>query len=88
MMHCTLIGDHSILIDFSKSSDALKDIHELSKLLLANKPLWAAEIVPGLDSLVIQLQYTHEGPNLTRQQAFAELEKIQHQLAKQKKRST
>ena len=88
MMHCTLIGDHSILIDFSKSSDALKDIHDLSKLLLTNKPLWAAEIVPGLDSLVIQLQYTHEGPNLTRQQAFAELEKIQHQLAKQKKRST
>ena len=88
MMHCTLIGDHSILIDFSKSSDALKDIHELSKLLLSNKPLWAAEIVPGLDSLVIQLQYTHESPKLTRQQAFAELEKIQQQLAKQKRGST
>ena len=88
MMHCTLIGDHSILIDFSKSSAALKDIHELSKLLLGSKPLWAAEIVPGLDSLVIQLQYTNQDPNLTRQQAFSGLEKIAQQLAKQKKRST
>lgn len=88
MMHCTLIGDHSILIDFSKSSNALKDIHELSKLLLASKSAWASEVVPGLDSLVIQLQYTNQDPNLTRQQAFADLEKISQQLAKQKKHST
>ena len=88
MMHCTLIGDHSILIDFSKSSNALKDIHELSKLLLASKPAWASEVVPGLDSLVIQLEYTNQDPNLTRQQAFADLEKISQQLVKQKKRST
>lgn len=88
MMHCTLIGDHSILIDFSKSTQALKDIHELSKLLLADKPLWAAEIVPGLDSLVIQLQSGLEEPSLTRQHAFAELEKINKQREKQKKRST
>ncbi|QWE21056.1 5-oxoprolinase/urea amidolyase family protein [Polynucleobacter sp. AP-Kolm-20A-A1] len=88
MMHCTLIGDHSILIDFSKSTQALKDIHELSKLLLADKPLWAAEIVPGLDSLVIQLQSGVDEPSLTRQHAFAELEKINKQREKQKKRST
>ena len=88
MMHCTLIGDHSVLIDFSKSKDALKEIHELSKLLFANKPLWAAEIVPGLDSLVIQLQYGQDNPYEIRQTAFADLEKIAKQLEKQKKSKT
>ncbi|MBU3616882.1 urea amidolyase family protein [Polynucleobacter sp. JS-Polo-80-F4] len=88
MMHCTLIGDHSISIDFSKSKQALKDIHELSKLLLADKPIWAAEIVPGLDSLVIQLQSGIEEPSFTRQQAFADLEKVSKQQEKLKKRST
>lgn len=88
MMHCTLIGDHSVLIDFSKSTHPLKDIHELSRLLFANRPLWAAEIVPGLDSLVIQLQYSLEDPELTRQQAFLDLEKIGKQLEKQGKRKT
>jgi len=88
MMHCTLIGDHSVLIDFSKSKDALKEIHELSKLLFANKPLWAAEIVPGLDSLVIQLQFGQKNPHEIRQTAFADLEKIAKQLEKQKKSKT
>jgi KipI family sensor histidine kinase inhibitor len=88
MMHCTLIGDHSVLIDFSKSKDALKEIHELSKLLFANRPLWAAEIVPGLDSLVIQLQFGQKNPHEIRQTAFADLEKIAKQLEKQKKSKT
>ena len=69
MMHCTLIGDHSVLIDFSKSKNALKEIHELSRLLFASKPEWAAEIVPGLDSLVIQLQYPTADTIQTREQA-------------------
>jgi KipI family sensor histidine kinase inhibitor len=88
MMHCTLIGDHSVLIDFSKSRAPLEDIHALSRLLFANKPLWAAEIVPGLDSLVVQLQYGTQDPQWARQQAFADLEKIGKQLAKQKGRKT
>jgi len=87
-MHCILIGDHSVLIDFSKSDQALKDIHEISKLLFANKPVWAAEIVPGLDSLVIQLQYGLNDPRLTREAALAELEKVGKQLEKQKKATT
>jgi KipI family sensor histidine kinase inhibitor len=88
MMHCTLIGDHSVLIDFSKSKDALKEIHELSKLLFANKPLWAAEIVPGLDSLVIQLQYGQNNPHEIRQTAFADLEKIAKQLEEHRESKT
>jgi KipI family sensor histidine kinase inhibitor len=82
MMHCTLIGDHSVLIDFSKSKNALKEIHELSRLLFARKPEWAAEIVPGLDSLVIQLQYPSADTIQTREQAFADLEKLGNQLEK------
>ncbi|ANI99021.1 hypothetical protein A8O14_02265 [Polynucleobacter wuianus] len=88
MMHCTLIGDHSVLIDFSKSNQALKDIHELSKLLFANKPSWATEIVPGLDSLVVQLKYELNDPKQIRQTAFTDLEKIGKQLEKQKKGKT
>ncbi len=88
MMHCTLIGDHSVLIDFSKSNQVLKDIHELSKLLFANKPSWAAEIVPGLDSLVVQLQYELNDPKQIRQTAFTDLEKIGKQLEKRTKGKT
>ncbi|QWD63628.1 5-oxoprolinase/urea amidolyase family protein [Polynucleobacter sp. MWH-UH2A] len=87
-MHCTLIGDHSVLIDFSKSSEPLKSIHALSKTLFANQPAWAAEIVPGLDSLVIQLQCTTENPKATREQALADLKKIGEQFEKQKNRKT
>jgi KipI family sensor histidine kinase inhibitor len=88
MMHCTLIGDHSVLIDFSKSKNSLKDIHDLSRLLFATKPEWAAEIVPGLDSLVIQLQYPSADPIQTREQAFADLEKLGKQLEKLKSSKT
>lgn len=87
-MHCTLIGDHSILVDFSKSNEPLKSIHMLSKVLFANKPTWAAEIVPGLDSLVVQLQRTIGDPKTIREQALTDLEKIGAQFAKQKTRKT
>lgn len=87
-MHCTLIGDHSVLIDFSKSSEPLKSIHALSKALFANQPSWASEIVPGLDSLVIQLQCTNENPKTIREQALADLKKIGEQFEKQKNRKT
>lgn len=87
-MHCTLIGDHSVLIDFSKSSEPLKSIHALSKALFADQPAWATEIVPGLDSLVIQLQSTSENPKAIREQALADLKKIGEQFEKQKNRKT
>ena len=87
-MHCTPIGDHSILIDFSKSIEPLKSIHALSKALFANKPSWAAEIVPGLDSLVIQLQCTTENLKAAREQALVDLKKMGEQFEKQKNRKT
>ncbi len=83
MMHCTPLGDHSLLIDFSESKNPLKEIHGLSKLLFTNKPIWAAEIVPGLDTLVIQLSYTNQSPAQVREQAMYALEKINTQLQKQ-----
>jgi len=84
MMHCTLIGDHSVLIDFSKSPSPLKDIHGISKMLLENKPSWASEIVPGLDSLVIQLHYSEGNPELTRSLAISELTRLTEKFQKQK----
>ena len=87
-MHCTLIGDHSVLIDFSKSNEPLTSIHALSKVLFANQPAWAAEIVPGLDSLVIQLQRNTKDPKTVREQALADLQKIGEQFEKQKSRKT
>ena len=88
MMHCTLIGDHSVLMDFSKSPNPLKDIHGISMMLFDNKPSWASEIIPGLDSLVIQLEYSGDKPELTRSLAIAELtqlaEKFQKQQVKKK----
>ena len=84
MMHCTPLGDHSLLIDFSESKNPLKEIHGLSKLLFTNKPTWAAEIVPGLSTLVIQLSYRDQNPKQVREQAIKELEKISTQLQKLK----
>ena len=81
-MHCTLIGDHSVLIDFSKSKEPLKSIHALSKALFANKPTWAAEIVPGLDSLVIQLQRTTGDPKTAREQALVDLQAIGEEIGR------
>ena len=83
MMHCTPLGDHSLLIDFSESKSPLKEIHGLSKLLFTNKPVWAAEIVPGLSTLVIQLNYRDQTPKQVREQAIKDLEKISPQLQKQ-----
>jgi KipI family sensor histidine kinase inhibitor len=88
MMHCTLIGDHSILIDFSKSSEPLKGIHELSQMLFANQPSWAAEIVPGLDSLIIRLRDSVGDLKVTREQALEDVQKITAQLEKLKRRET
>jgi KipI family sensor histidine kinase inhibitor len=84
MMHCTPLGDHSLLIDFSESKNPLKEVHGLSKLLFANKPVWAEEIAPGLDTLVIQLNYTNQTPAQVREQAIYALEKINTQLQKQR----
>jgi len=84
MMHCTPLGDHSLLIDFSESKNPLKEIHGLSKLLFTNKPAWAAEIVPGLSTLIIQLNYTDQAPKRVREQAIKDLEKIGTQLKKQR----
>ena len=85
MMHCTLIGDHSVLADFSKSPNPLSEIHGISKLLFANKPEWAAEIIPGLDSLIVQLKYCSDSPNAVRKRAIEELEKLEKQFLKQNK---
>ncbi|QWE16040.1 5-oxoprolinase/urea amidolyase family protein [Polynucleobacter sp. AP-Nino-20-G2] len=84
MMHCTLIGDHSVLMDFSKSMNPLEQIHGISKMLFTNKPSWAAEITPGLDSLVIKLQYLDGEPDSTRNLAIAELTKLAEKFQKLK----
>lgn len=85
MMHCTPIGDHSVLADFSKSPNPLSEIHGISKLLFANKPEWAGEIIPGLDSLIVQLKYSSEFPSVVRKRAIEELENLEKQFLKQKK---
>lgn len=83
MMQCIPLGDHGLLLDFSKSKNPLKEIHGLSKLLFANKPSWATEIVPGLDSLVIELTFNNHRPEDIRTQATHVIEKMLVQLAKQ-----
>ena len=87
-MHCTPIGDHSVLIDFSKSIEPLKSIHALSKILFANQPTWAAEIVPGLDSLVVQLRCTTGSLKTAREEALKDLQKIGKQFEKQQNSET
>jgi len=88
MMHCTPLGDHSLLIDFSESKNPLKEIHGLSKLLFTNKPVWAAEIVPGLSTLVIQLNYRDQTPKQVREQAncssMRSLSRGDHQTSQEK----
>ncbi len=60
----------------------------MSKILFAYQLEWASEIIPGLDSLVIQLKSALGNPKLFRQQAFTELEKIIKELEKKKKLKT
>lgn len=85
MMHCTLIGDHSVLADFSKSPNPLSEIHGISNLLFANKPEWAGEIIPGLESLIVQLKHSSDNPSVVRRRAIDELEKLGEKFLKQKR---
>lgn len=84
MINYSVLGDSSLLLDFSNSSQPLRDIHGLSKLLFANKPEWALEIVPGLDSLVIELNYQNQNPKQVRTQSIEALKKLSAALIKQR----
>jgi KipI family sensor histidine kinase inhibitor len=84
-MHYKFIGDHSVLIDFSESLKPLEEIHQLSKYLHANRPIWALDIIPGLDSLVIRLNYPIEEPIIKRNTAVQELKKIYESFVEQYK---
>ena len=83
-MQCTFLGDHSLLMDFSSSPSPLREVHGISQILFANKPSWASEVIPGLDSLVIQLRYTYQDPKITRETAQNELHQIAVQFQQKK----
>ena len=88
MMQCTALGDRSLLLDFSGSANPLQEIHGLSSELFFLKPQWASEIIPGLDSLVIELNFTNAQPAQVRLVAQKELEKIYAAFVKRKNKNS
>ena len=87
MMQCTALGDRSLLLDFSDSAKPLQEIHGLSSELFLLKPQWAMEIIPGLDSLIIELNFSNAQPAQVRHTAQVELEKIHSALIKRKNKN-
>ncbi len=51
------LGDSCLLIDCSHTSLPIKTVHALTNLLFANYPEWALDITPGIDSLLISLNF-------------------------------
>ena len=51
------VGDAALLVDFRGQSNALTKVHQLCELLLSNSPPWLLDVIPGIDSLLVCLNF-------------------------------
>lgn len=49
------VGDTALLVDFRAKDNALNSVHQLCDYLLANRPSWLLDVIPGIDSLLVCL---------------------------------
>ena len=55
--HILDVGDVALLVDFRGQANALNFVHQLSEYLLANRPAWLLDVIPGIDTLLICLDF-------------------------------
>lgn len=63
------LGDSCLLIDCSQTSLPIKTVHALTNLLFVNYPEWALDITPGIDSLLIRLNFKQRDATKVRELA-------------------
>jgi len=51
------VGDAALLVDFRGQGNALNSVHQLCEYLLANRPMWLLDVTPGIDSLLVCLDF-------------------------------
>jgi antagonist of KipI len=68
------VGDTSLLVDFQGQGSALNSVHRLCEFLLANHPSWLLDVSPGIDSLLVCLDFPSLDYEEVRQAARADLQ--------------
>lgn len=51
------LGDAALMVDFRGQVDPLTRIHQLCALLYSDPPVWLRDAIPGIDTLLISLNF-------------------------------
>lgn len=79
------LGDTAFLIDFRGYPDPLSQIHQLCSRLFSASPSWLKDALPGIDSLLISLNFESTNYQETRAAARLQVEGLIEELQKDKK---
>ncbi len=79
------LGDAALLVDFRGSADALIKIHKLGELLFSRSPTWLLDAIPGIDTLLVSLQYQEYDYEAIRLAARTEIEGLLATILSDKK---
>jgi KipI family sensor histidine kinase inhibitor len=82
------LGDAALLVDFRGSSDALIKVHKLCELLFSRSPAWLLDAIPGIDTLLVSLQFQDLDHGVIRLAARTEVEELLASILSDKKLST
>jgi len=74
------LGDAALLVDFQNYLEPLSKIHQLSELLFSSSPAWLLDLIPGIDTLLVALQFSDYNYRDTRAVAKAEVEVLLNKL--------
>jgi KipI family sensor histidine kinase inhibitor len=81
------LGDAALLVDFRGSSDALIKVHKLCERLFSRSPSWLLDAIPGIDTLLISLQFQDLDHGVIRLAARTEVEELLESILSEKKLS-
>lgn len=82
------LGDAALLVDFAGYADALNKIHQLCELLFSRSPSWLLDAIPGIDSLLVSLNFHDFEYSLIRSKARAEIHELLSNILSNKKLNT
>jgi len=79
------LGDAALMVDFRGQADPLTRIHQLCALLYSDPPVWLRDAIPGIDTLLISLNFEATQYAQTRATARTLLEDLLLTIQKNKK---
>ena len=82
------LGDAALLVDFRGHTEPLNQIHQLSHLLASQGPTWLLDLIPGIDTLLVALQFRDSHYQEIRAAAKLEIETLVKKLMSEKKQVT